>query len=170
MTNRELSRQCELNANAASATSRLVIEVGPFQALLDPTTDLIWLNYAVPIRPIDPLSVATDLLELEQVFAKHKRTIRFEFNTLPWPELAGMLEQAGLVLQASHPVMVCTPQSFQPYQAPGVTVMLLHGEAPEGLLSAYMQILRESFEGITEPPPASEIEQTRERLRAGILH
>jgi ribosomal protein S18 acetylase RimI-like enzyme len=169
MTNTELSRQCELNANAASATTRTVIEVGPFQALLDPATDMIWLNYAVPISPIDPPSVAAALVELRRVFAQHQRTIRFEFNALPWPELAGMLEEDGLVLHGRHPLMVCTPSSFRPFQAPGVTVVVLNGDEPEGTIVTYMQILRESFDGLTEPPPAADVERFRERIRTGPI-
>ncbi len=169
MTNTELSRQCELNANAASATSRSVIDVGPFQALLDPATDMIWLNYAVPISPIDPHNVAAALAELRRVFAEHNRTIRFEFNALPWPELAGMLEQDGLVLHGRHPLMVCTPASFRPFNAPGVAVTMLHGDEPDALLSAGMQIQSESFEVSTEPPPGAEIERVRSRIRAGTL-
>jgi ribosomal protein S18 acetylase RimI-like enzyme len=164
----ELSRLCEQNANAVSARSRTTIDCGPFRALLDPTTNLIWLNYAVPIGAIDDVRATTSALaELRQVFVEHARTPRFEFNALPWPALAGLLEREGFQLQVRHPLMVCTPPAFRPFAAPGVAVRMLAGDEPDQMLAAAMMIQSESFGGPAEPPPAEEVDRFRDGLRAG---
>jgi ribosomal protein S18 acetylase RimI-like enzyme len=131
---------------------------------------MIWLNYAVPIGALDDAQAATAaLVELRQVFADHRRTPRFEFNALPWPALASLLESAGFRLQARHPLMVCTPHSFRPFAAPGVAVRLLGSDEPEATLAAAMVIQSESFGGTSEPPPPDEIAHVRDQLRAGTF-
>ena len=118
-----LSRLCEQNANAVSARSRTTINCGPFRALLDPSTDMIWLNYAVPTDALDDaVAAAAALAKLRQVFASHDRTPRFEFNALPWPALASLLERHRFQLQERHPLMICTPDRLRPFAAPGITV------------------------------------------------
>jgi ribosomal protein S18 acetylase RimI-like enzyme len=166
----ELSRLCEQNTNAVSARSRTTIDCGPFRALLDPATDMIWLNYAVPIGPLDDLdATAAALDDLRHVFANHDRTTRFEFNVLPWPTLAGLLERQGLQLQAQHPLLACTPDSLRPFAAPGVVVGWLADDTPQATLAAAMTIQREGFGGTAEPPPDEEIERFRQELRAGAI-
>jgi ribosomal protein S18 acetylase RimI-like enzyme len=166
----ELSRLCEQNANAVSAQSRTTIDCGPFRALLDPSTDMIWINYAVPIGAIDDAQATTAALaQLRQAFAQHQRRPRFEFNTLPWPKLPSLLESAGFQLQERHPLMVCTPGSFRHFAAPGVTVRFLGGDEPAATLAATMALQSESFGGPAELPPADEIKRLRNQLRAGTL-
>ena len=65
--------------------------------------------------------------------------------------------------------MVCTPGRFRPFNAPGVQVIMLHGDEPDALLIAGMQIQHESFAVSNEPPPSAEFERVRERIRAGTL-
>jgi len=151
----ELSRLCEQNANAVSARSRTTIDCGPFQALLDPSTDMIWLNYAVPVGVIDDAQATiAALADLRRAFAQHQRRPRFEFNALPWPALPSLLESAGFVLQERHPLMICTPPSFRRFAAPGVTVRFLGGDDPAPTLAAAMALQSESFGGPAELPPA----------------
>ncbi len=166
----ELSRVCEQNANAVSARSRTIIDCGPFQARLDPTTDMIWINYAVPMGVIDDAQAATAALaELRRAFAQHQRRPRFEFNALPWPALPRLLESAGFELQERHPLMVCTPGSFRRFAAPGVAVRFLGGDDLAPTLAAAMALQSESFGGPAELPPADEIERLRDQLRAETL-
>jgi ribosomal protein S18 acetylase RimI-like enzyme len=165
----ELSRLCEQNANAFSAFSRVAIDCGPFRALLDPSTDMIWVNYAVPIGAIGDGQAATAALaDLRLVFAEHRRRPRFEFNALPWPALPGLLERAGFELHARHPLMVCTPATFRAFAAPGVVVRMLGSDEPEATLAA-MTIQSESFGGPPEPPPPDELDRLRGQLRTGAL-
>jgi ribosomal protein S18 acetylase RimI-like enzyme len=166
----ELSRLCEQNANAVSAQSRTTIDCGPFRALFDPTTDMIWLNYAVPVGEIgDVRATAAALANLRQAFAQHQRRPRFEFNALPWPALPSLLESAGFQLQERHPLMVCTPHSFRRFAAPGVAVRWLGINDPAATLATTMAIQSESFGGPVEPPLDDEVERLREQLRAGTL-
>jgi ribosomal protein S18 acetylase RimI-like enzyme len=166
----ELSRICEQNENAVSARNRAVIDCGPFRALLDLSTDMIWINYAVPVGAIDDVQAATGALaELRKAFAQHQRRPRFEFNALPWPALPGLLERAGFVLQERHPLMVCTPHTFRRFAAPGVSVRFLGGGDPAPTLAAAMALQSESFGGPSELPPADEVEHLRDQLRAGTL-
>ena len=161
---------CEQNANAVSARSRTTIDCRPFRALLDPTTDMIWINYAVPVGAIDDAeSTIAALAELRRAFAQHQRRPRFEFNALPWPALPSLLESAGFQIQERHPLMVCTPGSFRRFAAPGLAVRFLGGDDPAPTLAAAMALQSESFGGPAELPPADEVERLRAQLRAGTL-
>jgi ribosomal protein S18 acetylase RimI-like enzyme len=166
----ELSRLCEQNANAVSAQSRTVIDCGPFRALLDPTSDMIWINYAVPIGAIDDVRATTAALaDLRRAFAQHQRRPRFEFNALPWPALPNLLESAGFQLQERHPLMVCTPGSFRRFVAPSVDMRFLTVDEPEATLAATMALQSESFGGPAELPPADQVARLRGQLRTGTL-
>jgi ribosomal protein S18 acetylase RimI-like enzyme len=166
----ELSRLCEQNANAVSAQNRVVIDCGPFRALLDPTTDMIWINYAVPIGPIDDAQATTAALaDLRQIFAQHQRRPRFEFNALPWPTLPRLLQSAGFQLQERHPLMICTPDSLRRFAAPGVAVRFLAADESAATLAATMALQSESFGGSSELPATGEVERLRSQLRAGTL-
>jgi ribosomal protein S18 acetylase RimI-like enzyme len=161
---------CEQNANAVSARSRTILDCGPFRALLDPSTDMIWVNYAVPVGAIDdPQATTAALAELRRAFAQHQRRPRFEFNALPWPALPRLLESAGFQLQERHPLMVCTPGSFRRFAAPGVAVRFLSGGDPAPTLAAAMALQSESFGGPAELPTVDEVERLRGQLRAGTL-
>ncbi len=167
---RELSHRCELNAIAAASRSRDVIECGPFQALLDPNTDMIWLNYAVPVGSLDsPADVADALPKLRHIFHERQRVLRFEFNALPWPTLTSTLAAAGLELQARHPVMVCTPAIFRPLVAPGVAVQILDINVSDTELAAFVAIRDESF-GTEDTSMTQAIIQLRNDIAAGVYH
>ncbi|MEI7771697.1 MAG: hypothetical protein WCI67_17025, partial [Chloroflexales bacterium] len=76
-----LSRRCEESARAAAARGREVVRFGPFEALIDLGTDLIWLNYAVPAEPVgDPGAARAALEDLKAHFRSRGRRPRFEFN------------------------------------------------------------------------------------------
>jgi GNAT superfamily N-acetyltransferase len=47
MADTELLRRVDRTATAATERDREVQDFGPFRALLDPTTDLVYMNYAV---------------------------------------------------------------------------------------------------------------------------
>ncbi|MBW4679309.1 MAG: GNAT family N-acetyltransferase [Microcoleus vaginatus WJT46-NPBG5] len=165
----ERLKRISQSVNLVAAQGREAITVGPFQALLDPSTDMIWLNYAVPIAPLGSArEVAESLTELRRVFAERQRTIRFEFIEALWPTLSGALEEAGLQLQARQPLMLCTPADFQPFHAPEVRVHRLT-DTHKDILTKYLSIQSESFnfEEANEPPSTEMIEQLREHLQRG---
>ena len=162
-------RRISQSVNLVAAQGREAITVGPFQALLDPSTDMIWLNYAVPIAPLGSArELAEALAELRRVFADRQRTIRFEFIEALWPALPGALEEAGLQLQARQPLMLCTPADFQPFNAPDVRVQRL-SDTDRDILTEYLSIQSESFNfgEANEPPSTEMIEQLREHLQRG---
>lgn len=166
----ERLRRISQSVHQVAAQGREAITVGPFQALLEPFTDMIWLNYAVPIAPLGSArEVAEALAELRRVFAERQRTIRFEFIEALWPALPGALEEAGLQLQARQPLMLCTPGDFQPFNAPDVQVQRLTDTENLEILTNYLSIQSESFNfGETNEPPSTEmIEQLREHLQRG---
>jgi ribosomal protein S18 acetylase RimI-like enzyme len=162
------SRRCDEHARRDAERSRTVVNVGPFRALIDPGTDLIWLNYAVPVAPLDGIDAATALSELGRVFEAHGRTLRFEFNALPWPALPEALERFGLQLQAEHPLMVCTPTTFTPVSAPEVRTWLLDAASPDAELRAACAIQRVSFGGEERATSDEEVAGLRGTLRDGL--
>lgn len=166
--NYALLQACERNAIQAAAQNRDVIDVGHFQALLNPSDDLIWLNYAVPVAPIDdPQAIADDLKQLRRVFDRYRRKLRFEFSATLWPELPPLLEQAGLTLHARHPLMICTPGTLQPFAASGVTVRLLDATTPDDLLARALTIRDEGFGHTPAPPSAALVASFRALIQAG---
>lgn len=164
----QLSYQCDLHAQRDAERSRTVIDVGPFRALLDPGTDLIWLNYAVPRAPSAPQAVfAEALAALGQVFRTHQRTLRFEFNALPSPALPAVLEAAGLRRHAEHPLMVCAPARLTPVTAPDIRVRVLDADATDAELRMACAIQRVSFGGEERDTTDAEVAELRAALHAG---
>jgi ribosomal protein S18 acetylase RimI-like enzyme len=163
-----LSRRCEDSARVAAARGRAVARFGPFEALIDLGSDMIWLNYAVPVAPIaDRAAALAALDELKIHFRTHRRRPRFEFNAAPWPGLPALLEEAGLTLQERQPLMVCMPADLRRVAAPGVTVLLLDADTPDADFVALWQIQAEAFGSPGSAPDVARIQRQRERLRVG---
>ncbi len=165
-----LQRIEQINCKVA-AQGRQVIAVGSFQALIDPSCDLTWLNYAVPVEPLGTKAeVAEVLLELREVFTERDRTLRFEFTESLWTALPEVLEEAGLRLEVRHPMMLCTPVDFQPYQVSPVQVQLLSTASDTGTLTAYLSVQNQGFDyNAAEPPTPKEIAELREQLQTGSM-
>jgi ribosomal protein S18 acetylase RimI-like enzyme len=164
-----LQRIEQINCKLA-AQDRDVIAVGAFQALIDPSCDMTWLSYAVPVQPLRTNAEVTEmLLELREVFADRDRTLRLEFTKSLWPLLPEALEQAGLRLEVRHPMMLCTPADFQPDQASTVQVRLLRPDDDPNTLSTYLWIRNQGFDQdfAAEPPTPKEITQLRDQIEAG---
>lgn len=168
---RKLLQRIELLNSKVAGQNRDVIAVGPFLALIDPSTDLTWLNYAVPVELLDGLNLAELLSELREVFQERDRTLRFEFTEFLWPSLPQALEEAGLLLEVRHPMLLCTPSDFQPYQAPAVTVQMLTATDDTKTLTTFLSIRNQGFEQefAEEPPTDKEISQLREQLQTGTM-
>lgn len=154
----QLLARIELASRKLGAKNRNVIAVGSFWALIDPVNEFTWLNYAVPVEPLGTsLQVAEVIVELRSVFEESERTLRFEFMESLCPKLPNILEQAGLNLEARHPMLICTEADFQPHQAAGVEAKLLTVDDPE-VLCSYLEVRNRCFYGITdEAPTAQEI-------------
>jgi ribosomal protein S18 acetylase RimI-like enzyme len=166
-----LQRIEEINGKIA-AQGRDVIAVGSFQALIDPSCDMTWLNYAIPVMPLGTKAeVAEVLVELREVFTERDRTLRFEFTESLWQTLPESLEEAGLRLEARHPMMLCTSADFQPYQASAVQVRLLTAADDTDTLTAYLSVRNQGFnqEFADEPPTKKEIAELHEQLQIGTM-
>lgn len=165
-----LQRIEEINVKVA-ALGRDVIAVGSFQALIDPATDLTWLNYAVPVEPLGKKAEVAEVLEeLREVFTQCDRTLRFEFTESLWQMLPEVLEEAGLQLEARHPMLLCTPADFQPYQALGVEVRLLTTDDDTDTLSTFILVRNQGFyQELAEPPTEAEIADLHEQIQMGQM-
>ncbi|NEQ21673.1 MAG: GNAT family N-acetyltransferase [Microcoleus sp. SIO2G3] len=169
---KNLLRRIEATNNQVTAKQRDVITVGSFQAMIDPGTDMTWLNYAVPTASLGTsAAVAQSLLELRHVFEERDRILRFEFTESLWSALPAALEEAGLQLEARHPMMLCTPADLQPYQSPAVQVQLLTPDAHPDILAACVSIPKQSFSvnNAAEAPTAQEITELKEQIYKGIM-
>jgi ribosomal protein S18 acetylase RimI-like enzyme len=153
----ELSRRCELAAYAAAMPNRATMRFGPFVALIDPHESLIWLNYAIPVAPLDA-ETPQALTALAEHFAAHQRTLRFEFHAAPWPDLPPLLEAAGLQLDERQPVLVCTVATLHQPTDPTLMIRFLTADATPTELAAVVTIQQMGFGG-----GAGEV--TEERLR-----
>ena len=163
-----LLRSIETSANAAAAFGRIVTNTGPLRGFVDLASPLIWLNYAIPVRETATPEETLDAVgELRQTFREHGRTLRFEFIDLLWPDLPLLLERAGLIFQASQPMMTCDVHTFRPYAAPDVTATVHTMLSASSDLAAYLQIGREGFGD--EPTASLEaIDREITALREGI--
>lgn len=160
----------QINSKVA-AQNRDVIAVGPFLALIDPSTDMTWLNYAVPVEPLEGLNLAEQLSELREVFQERDRTLRFEFTEFLWPTLPQALEEAGMLLEVRHPMLLCTPSDFQPYQAEAVAVQMLTTADDTKTLTTFLSVRNQGFEQefAEEPPTDKEIAELREQIQTGKM-
>ncbi len=144
------------------------IAAGPFRALIHPTSDVSWFSYAVPYGPLDDAAgVDEHLQDLRRLFHARERTFRFEFTESLWPTLPGVLERAGMVLEARHPLMLCTPDDLRLVKAEGVAVRYIT-EADD--LGAYRALIRVGFGGGPGPGSEQEAIEVRDALRQGMCY
>lgn len=148
---------------------RTMTQIGPFRACIDPTTDLIYLNYAVPVWALGTEEETSEqLIRLRDLFHQSERRLRFEFVDGIWPGLCDALELFGLRQQDRLPLMACTAETFQPMNAPGVTPRMVDA-ANDADLRAFYQLQRRAFDAEVEPSP-EEIAQLRHQIENGFWH
>lgn len=111
------------NVIAAAASGRDVIDSGPFRVFLSRETDLIYLNYAVPLRPCTDWGQA--LAELKLVFERKGRRPRLEYFPVLWPDLLPELQAAGYSVEIEAPFMLLTPEDLQQPPETGAEVHLM---------------------------------------------
>lgn len=153
-----------------AAKNRQVIAVSSFLALIDPVSDLTWLNYAVPVEPLGTAATVVEVVdELREVFRESDRTLRFEFTKSLCPTLPDILEQAGLNLESRHPMLVCTPDKFQPSYADAVDVQLVDADNFSHL-ETFLTLRHHGFYGDFAPdqaPTVKEIAELAEQIQLG---
>lgn len=160
MADLDLLRRIDEQIIAATSPTRDVRDVGPFRLMIDPSTDLVYLNYAVPTLD-GPL--APSIGPMIEAFRGFGRSPRLEFRAELWPGLAHDLEAAGFTLEAEQPVLICIGPKFVPRGAPDVEVEILdeYGDVP-----AYCRVADKSFGGIVKVDE-ERVRRTRRSIAQG---
>jgi GNAT superfamily N-acetyltransferase len=163
----------ELLARVMADTAREIAggqgahRVGPFLATIHPTSDMIWLNYAIPVGDdLDPARIPAQMGELRRIFRAHQRILRIECFRSLTPDLAPSLESAGLVLQSEMPLMFCDAGTLRPVRAEGVEVQPLTADDGGATLRRFLRTARQAFDQPEEIRDVDVVEQ-RENLRQG---
>lgn len=151
----------------AAGLGRTVTQIGPFRACIDPTTDLIYLNYTVPVWALGTAEETREQLErLRELFHASGRRLRFEFVDGIWPGLMEALEASGLQQQWRLPLMACTAETFAPVERAGVAVRMVD-PANEADLRRFHVLQRTAFDAEAEATP-EEIAQLRHQIENGF--
>lgn len=91
---------------------RTVIDQGPFRILIDPNRSVVFVNYAVPIRPIT--SPAHEVAQLVETFKAYHRIPRLECAKETTPDLENALLEAGFKKEHELVLMACLRENFKP--------------------------------------------------------
>lgn len=142
MPDLDLLRRIDEQIIAATSPTREVLDVGAFRLMTDPSTDLIYLNYAVPTKS-GPFE--RDIAPMVKAFKELGRRPRLEFRAELWPGLSEALEEGGFELEAEQPVLICTPETFLPARPFGIEVEILHEHSNFAL---YCKVADQAFGGI----------------------
>ena len=152
----------------AAVLTHDVVEAPPFVLFFNPSDDLRFYNYGVSVEPVSYLSDGM-LASLRAVFAARSRLLRFEFIQEAAPDLATAFAAAGLAEEGRNPLLVCTPDSFQPVAAiPGLAIHRLTPESPRADLAAFISVQGRSFgEDDRVDPTDAQVDDLRRRSGQG---
>jgi ribosomal protein S18 acetylase RimI-like enzyme len=152
----------------AAALTHDVVEAPPFVLFFNPTDDLRFYNYGVPVEAVSRLR-GGELASLRAVFTAHERLLRFEFIEEVAPDLASAFAAAGLAEEGRNPLLVCTPNSLRPApEVLGLAIRRLTPESPQADLAAFISVQGQSFgeEDRVEPTDA-QVDDLRRRSGQG---
>jgi GNAT superfamily N-acetyltransferase len=152
----------------AAALTHDVVAAPPFLLFFNPTDDLRFYNYGVPVRPVRDLP--DDLLaSVRAEFAAHGRLLRFEFIAEAAPDLAEAFAAAGLVEEGRNPLLVCTPDTFRPAaEVPGLAIRPLAPGSVRADCAAFISVQGRSFdEDDRVDPTDAQIDDLRRRAGQG---
>jgi GNAT superfamily N-acetyltransferase len=152
----------------AAALTHDVVEAPPFVLFFNPTDDLRFYNYGVPIEPVSYLPDGT-LASVRAVFTARGRLLRFEFIQEAVPDLAAAFAVAGLTEEGRNPLLVCTPDSLRPAaEVPGLAIRRLTPESPAADLAAFISVQGRSFgEDDRVDPTDAQVDDLRRRSGQG---
>ena len=138
-----------------SATGRYDVQsVPPFTLFFHPTDNLVYLNYAVPEKPIgdkgrreEQAALARTLARLIDAFRARGRVPRLEYLDEYAPGLRHSLAGAGFVEEARQSFMVCVPAAARPApDVPGLTIEALDRRATLAQARAFWDTQRMGFD------------------------
>lgn len=165
---RDMLERIELRTTQAIAAGRDVTHVGAFLAAIHPTSELVWLNFAVPRSTSGQPVRAQDIASLRALFRARGRRLRFEFYETLWADLGRLLERCGLVLEGRMPLMLCSPGSFRDSSAPQVRVDDLTAEAGDPEIAEFLATGKRGFGLEAAQVEPHEIAEQRRHLRDGV--
>ncbi len=146
----------------AAAAGRMTEQVGPFLATYSGQSDNPFFNYAIPDDGARPSR--SDVDDLTNAYARRELLPRVEFMAETAPEAEQALLAAGWSVERRIPVMVCPPEAAVALPAPAGIELAVPGTDEE--VRAMLVVQFEAF-GQSPDVPDSEVEKTREQLRAG---
>ena len=118
----QVLRHIEADLLVAAARRRVVEDVGPFRAFIDPDTGDPGQSFAVPVRRWNPDAWRGEIAALDTLFARHGRSPRAEVFDRLWPGLGDRLLMAGWSTELRSVVMIRptgppVPQAAPPAEA-----------------------------------------------------
>lgn len=160
--NNELLLRIDSEHRNATARTRDVVEAGPFVLMLDPTIDLIFLNYAIPTEAGTPLDDDA-VTKLTAVFRDRGLRPRLEFCAELWPDLQSLLLNNGFQTECVIPQMVCDANSFKPKFSPNVDAVVLD---EQGDIASTLEVANAAFE-MAMPISDERLEKSRKAIKNG---
>ena len=149
------------------------VEIGLFLAAFHRTSDMIWMNYAVPIAPTDDAATVQAALPLLRAeFRRRNRVLRFEYLAAMHPTLAAELELFGLSRQLAAPLMTATSADVRSTAPKGCTLQQLTADAADSVLADFLRVGKLSF-GAAEADATvapQEISDLRDAIRQDRWH
>lgn len=109
-------RQIHSYIQFAAAVHRETEQVGPFLATFTPSTDLAFLNYAVPDH--DAVPTPEDIEALVDAYTARGRAPRLEYVGAAAPGVEPLLVDAGFSVTLRLPLMICTAATLNPSPMP----------------------------------------------------
>ncbi len=152
---------------AAAARSHAVHPCPPFSLYLHETDDFRFFNYAIPDFPVSEVTSA-ELDALRAAFAAHGRTLRFEFLHEFAPRLGPSLSALGVPLEGENPLLMCTPGTFRPIDAPsGLHFLRLGPGSPQRNLVDHIETASRGFGDELGTVSPERVADLRRRLASG---
>lgn len=141
-----------------------VIASPPFTLFLRSSDSSEDSNYAIP-DVLGNSDLSDSLMRLQTVFTAHDRRPRLQFIEEAFPPLAPALSTAGWLRIEQSPVMICTPETYQP--APtirGLTITTLSHESAVHTICESLDTNSLGFDPQAQQATLQDAEQFRQEL------
>ena len=142
--------------------------VGPFFVTFHPTSNMTFMNYAIPAQPeVDVRDLPRTVERMRELFRERKRVLRFEFLEPIHKGLGAALKECGLKLEREAPLMVCGRGDLIDFVNHDVQVRTLDAGVTDEVLKELLLVGRRAFGVNDEVVKPAEIVEQREHLGAG---
>ena len=122
------TEQLQAFLRATAASGREVVRVGPFEAYLDTTDEMKYLNYAIPDD--GSLPSEDEIAALRVVFRERSRLPRLEWLDEVAPAVKDALAAVGMQEELATPLMACAGDQLR---VPEVDVEIAPASAADAL-------------------------------------